>query len=152
MVMDNIMDITPILNPKRFDFFEHTADIGIIAYGNTKEEAFTNIAYGMFTLLAETDNITHKKSIDISITGYNQDEVLVGFLSELLYHSSVKQMVFNKVTVLELTPTSIHAKAYGEKYTPEKHQLLQEIKTVTYHQLRIEDTGCGWEIQVIFDV
>ncbi|MBI4752928.1 archease [Candidatus Desantisbacteria bacterium] len=150
MVMDNTMDITPI--PKRFDFFEHTADIGIIAYGNTMEEAFANIAYGMFTLLAETDNITNRKSIDISITAYNQDEVLVGFLSELLYHSSVKQMVFNKVAVLELTPTSIHAKAYGEKFTPDKHQLLQEIKTVTYHQLRIEDTGCGWEIQVIFDV
>ncbi len=152
MVMDNTLDITPTLNPKRFDFFAHTADIGIIAYGNTKEEAFANIAYGMFSLLAELDNITSRKSINIEATGYNQDELLVNFLSELLYHCSTKEMLFNKITILELTPTLIRAKAYGEKYIQGKHQLLQEIKTVTYHQLKIEDTGCGWEIRVIFDV
>jgi SHS2 domain-containing protein len=152
MVMDNILDITPTPNPKRFDFFEHTADVGIIAYGNTREEAFANIACGMFTLLAESDNVAPKKSIDIEVTGYNQDELLVNFLSELLYHCSTRKMLFNKVTILELTSTLIRAKAYGEKYTPGKHQLLQEIKTVTYHQLRIENTGCGWQIRIIFDV
>ncbi len=152
MVMDNTLDITPTLNPKRFDFFAHTADIGIIAYGSTKEEAFANIAYGMFTLLAESDNVTPIKSINIKAAGYNQDELLVNFLSELLYHCSTKEMLFNKITILELTPTLIRAKAYGEKYIQGKHQLLQEIKTVTYHQLKIEDTGCGWEIRVIFDV
>ncbi|MDI6781122.1 MAG: archease [bacterium] len=150
--MDNTLDITPTPNQKRFDFFEHTADIGIIAYGKTRKEAFTNIAYGMFTLLAGLDNVTPKKSINIEAAGYDQDELLVNFLSELLYHCSTKGMLFSKVTILELTPTVIRAKACGEKYIPGKHQLLQEIKTVTYHQLRIEDTGCGWEIQVIFDV
>ncbi|MFH1860265.1 MAG: archease [bacterium] len=150
MVMDNTLDTTPI--PKRFDFFEHTADIGVIAYGNTREEAFANIACGMFTILANPDNITPKKSIDIEVTGYNQDELLVNFLSELLYHCSAKKMLFDRVIILELTSTLVKAKAYGEKYTSGKHQLLQEIKTVTYHQLSIEDTGCGWEIRVIFDV
>ncbi len=152
MVMDNTLDITPTLNPKRFDFFAHTADIGIIAYGNTKEEAFANIACGMFAILAESDNVTPRKFINIEAIGYNQDELLVNFLSELLYHCSTKEMLFNKITILELTPTLIRAKAYGEKYIQGRHQLLQEIKTVTYHQLKIEDTGCGWEIRVIFDV
>ncbi len=152
MVMDNTLDITPTPNPKRFDSFEHTADMGIIAYGSTREEAFANIACGMFALLAESDNITLKKSINIEASGYNYDELLVNFLSELLYHCSTKGMLFNKVAILELTPTLIKAKAYGEKYTSSKHQLRQEIKTVTYHQLKIEDTGCGWEIRVIFDV
>ena len=33
---------------KEFEILEHTADIGIAAYGKTKSEVFINTARGMF--------------------------------------------------------------------------------------------------------
>ncbi len=38
---------------KRFQFIEHTADIGLMAYGRTLAEAFANAAYGMFSIITE---------------------------------------------------------------------------------------------------
>ena len=36
---------------ERFEVFEHTADVGIIAYGKTLSEAFENAALGMFDII-----------------------------------------------------------------------------------------------------
>ena len=41
----------------KFEVIDHTADIGIIAYGGDLEEAFANLAYGMFSLIAELDGV-----------------------------------------------------------------------------------------------
>ena len=42
---------------KKFEVLNHTADIGIIAYGSSMKEAFANAATGMFSLITELDEI-----------------------------------------------------------------------------------------------
>jgi SHS2 domain-containing protein len=37
---------------KEFEIIDHTADIGIVAYGKTKREVFINAAKGMFEIIA----------------------------------------------------------------------------------------------------
>jgi SHS2 domain-containing protein len=37
---------------KEFEILEHTADIGIAAYGKNKREVFINAAKGMFEIIA----------------------------------------------------------------------------------------------------
>ncbi len=46
---------------KEFEILEHTADIGIAAYGKTKREVFINAAKGMFEIIAG-GNKTLKKN------------------------------------------------------------------------------------------
>jgi SHS2 domain-containing protein len=144
------MGITHI--QKKFEFFEHTADIGLIGYGMTKREAVANTACGMFAIITQPQDVTPIECVKIEVEGYDELEVLVRFLSELLYHFNIHRMIFNKFEIITFTDSSITAKAYGEKYIPEKHVIHREIKTVTYHQLKIEHIDNIWRIQVIFDV
>ena len=138
---------------KRFEFFEHTADIGVIAYGKTLKQAFANTAYGMFSILVgNLKQVNLSKTVDIEVKGNDLQEILVAFLSELLYNHTVGNLILKKFSIKEMTDTSLKAKASGEGYDPDCHELLHEIKTVTYHQLKIEEKEGYFRIQVIFDI
>ena len=42
---------------KEFEILNHTADVGIIAYGADMKEAFANAAKGLFSLITELDDV-----------------------------------------------------------------------------------------------
>ena len=42
---------------KEFEIIEHTADVGIRAYGANMQEAFANAAKGLFSLIIELDDV-----------------------------------------------------------------------------------------------
>jgi len=44
-----------------YEFFEHTADVGIIARGNTLEEAFSNAAKAVFEVMTDTSKVEAKE-------------------------------------------------------------------------------------------
>lgn len=52
---------------RRFKLIEHTADIGLVAYGQTLAEAYANAAYGMFSIIAELDNVREVKSYEVEL-------------------------------------------------------------------------------------
>jgi SHS2 domain-containing protein len=138
---------------KKFEIFEHTADIGIIAYGKTLKQAFANTAYGMFSILvADLKPVQPAKTIHVEVSGNDLQEILVAFLSELLYNHTVGNLILNKFSIKEIGDKFLKATAKGEYYDPNRHEILHEIKTVTYHQLRIEELEKYWRIQVIFDI
>src|SRR2546427_11618411 len=43
--------------PVRYEEIEHTADVGIRAYGSTLDELFANAAEGMFSLVADLGSV-----------------------------------------------------------------------------------------------
>jgi len=138
---------------KRFEFFEHTADIGVIAYGKTLKQAFANTAYGMFSILVDNlDKVNTQKTVTIEVSGSDLQEILVAFLSELLYNHTVGNLILRKFSIKEIGDTFLKARASGEMYDPNRHKLVHEIKTVTYHQLKIEEKEGYFRIQVIFDI
>jgi len=53
---------------KRFQLIEHTADTGLIAYGNNLAEAFANAAYGLFSIIAELNRVRRVESQTVFIS------------------------------------------------------------------------------------
>lgn len=134
---------------KNYEIFEHTADIGIKAYGKNAEEVFVNSARAMFEIIADTRQIKHREQIDIDLEAEDYKELLRQWLAELLYQFSVSGIVFNEFSIQTLSSKSIKAIARGEK-APEK--IKTEIKAVTYYELEFKQTEDGYEARVIFDV
>ena len=134
----------------RFKVFDHTADIGICGFGKTEEEAFSNTAFGMFSTLAELSNVKEEEQIEVFASGADREELLVNMLSELLYWQTTKGYIFSEFSV-EFSDNSVKVLCLGEKIK-ERHVLKNEIKTVTYHFIKIEKKKNGWETRVIFDV
>ena len=141
-----------------FEIIDHTADIGIAAYGRDIKEAFANSAYAMFSLMARIDAIEEKVSYDIEVTAPDQESLLVAWLNELLYLSDVNHVIFKRFNITNLSESQLRAQAYGEKADPSRHELKTQIKAATYHMLEIKKPSVSpdksrnsFMVQVIFD-
>ncbi len=136
---------------KRFAVIEHTADIGIVAYGADLREAFANAAYGLFSLITEPRKLREALAWEIEVEGEDAEDLLVAWLNEFLFLFDVEHLLFKRFAIEALTETRLKAKAYGERFDPQRHRLKRGIKAVTRHMLSIA-AGDGVEARVLFDI
>jgi len=135
---------------KNYEFIEHTSDIGLKACGVTLAEAFANAALGMFSLIAELENVGETESRRIEVKADDIDGLLFEWLNTLLYYFDVDMLLFKRFDIIEFEDTHLSAICYGEKYDSSRHSLKMGVKSATYHQLEVDrEKNC---VQVIFDV
>ncbi len=137
---------------KRYELLDHTADIGIIAFGKSLPEAFGNAAYAMFDILTNAEEIREDQSFDIQVSANDIGDLLVTWLDELLFRYETERIILKRFEISELTEKSLKATVFGEKVDLKRHVIKVEIKNITYHQLKVEKTSKGWRLQVIFDL
>lgn len=135
----------------RFEVIDHTADVGIIAYGKDLKEAFANAAYGMFSLIGDLDGVTENTSREVNIQSSDQEALLVDWLNELLYLFDVDHIIFKRFEITHLSQNRLKAKVYGERIDISRHQLKTMVKAATYHMLKIEREN-GVRVQFILDI
>lgn len=139
---------------KKFEVFEHTADVGIRAFGKDLNEAFENAALGMFNIITDLKRVEVIGEYEIVLDGSDIEQMLVDWLSELLYIHTVKQIMFSdfKVAIEEGEGIwRLKGLASGENYNEQKHLYNTEIKAVTHHILEIKKNK-GYTVQVLFDI
>ena len=61
----------------RYELLDHTADIGIVAFGKDLPEAFATAAYAMFDILTDIDKIQETGSFELQISATNVEELLI---------------------------------------------------------------------------
>jgi len=135
---------------KRYRLIEHTADVGLIAYGSTLAEAFSNAAYGMFSIIADTEKIRATESRQLEINNNDLEGLLFEWLNRLIYFFDVEMLLFKKFEISNLAENRLKATCYGEKYDPSRHHLKTGVKSATYHMLKVDREKN--EVQVIFDI
>jgi SHS2 domain-containing protein len=137
---------------KRYETFDHTADVGIRVFGGTIEEIFINAAWALFDLLTDLDSIRETMIREITVEGGDREDLLVRWLSELLFLCEGQGFLFRQFCISSLTATSLKAMVRGEIFDPSRHAFKTEIKAVTYHQVEIIHKGETWVARVIFDI
>ncbi len=135
---------------KRFQFIEHTADIGLIAYGQSLSEAFANAAYGLFSIIAELKTVKEIESRQLELNEEDLEALLFEWLNRLIYLFDVEMLLLKRFDIRDFDGRGLKAICYGEKYDPSRHQLKTGVKSATYHMLKI-DRGEN-QVRVIFDV
>ena len=136
---------------KDFELIEHTADVGIMAYGADVREAFANAARGMFSLIVEPESISEMAHCDIVVTAPDEESLLVTWLNELIYLFDAENMLFSRFDITELGDTRLKARAYGEPVDEIRHRLKTGIKAATYHMVEV-DRSQGGRVRVLFDI
>ena len=135
-----------------FELVEHTADIGVHAWGKTRAEVFEEAARGMFSLICDPGDIGQEQSLEIEVEAPRQDMLLVAWLNELLYLFEAHHVLFADFEVTDVDMTSLHARVTGEALRPGHQAVCGGVKAATYHQLSLTPTERGWEAQVFLDV
>lgn len=134
-----------------FEVLEHTADIGIVAYGANLKEAFANAGKGLFSLMVDLDSVQDSLEREIEVAAQDRESLLVEWLNELIYLFDAEHLLFKRFDITELQRGRLRATAFGEPVDPGRHELRIGVKAATYHQLRIERDH-GYRFQVIFDI
>jgi SHS2 domain-containing protein len=136
---------------KEFEIINHTADVGIIAYGADIKQAFANAAKALFSLITEPEDVDEVLHRDIELTATDQESLLVEWLNELIYLFDAENIIFKRFDIIQLNHTRLKARSYGEKVNKAKHKIKIGVKAVTYHMLKVDKTD-GCKVQVIFDI
>ncbi len=135
---------------KRFELIAHTADLGLVAYGQTVAEAFANAAYGLFSIIAELKTVKETESRRLELSEDDPEALLFEWLNRLIYLFDVDMILFKRFDITEFDGRRLKATCYGEKYDPSRHQLKLGVKSATYHMLEVDREKN--RIRVIFDV
>jgi SHS2 domain-containing protein len=136
---------------KDFEILDHTADVGIIAYGADLSQAFANAGRALFSLIAELDNVEEVLYQDIELTASDEENLLVAWLNELVYRFDTEGIIFKRFDIVQLDDTHLKARGYGEKVDSSKHRLKTGVKAATYHMLKV-DKSDDFRVQVLFDI
>ena len=137
----------------RYEIVEHTADIGLRAFGGDLKELFANAAYGLFDLIVgDLGTIRPEQTVSLTVEAQDVEELFADWLRELLYLCNTERWLFSKFEVLDIDPKQLKARCWGEPYDASRHVWDMEIKAVTVHRLSVEKVEAGWSAQVIFDI
>jgi len=137
---------------RAFKIIDHTADVGIVAYGNDIEELFANAALALFSLIAEPGNVEASLRFDLEVCGNDRESLLVAWLNELIYLFDVERILFSRFEIESADQVSIKAACYGEHFDPMKHHMKTGVKAATYHMLELDRNGDGYRAQIILDI
>lgn len=135
-----------------YEVFEHTADVGLHAYGRTLPDLFAHAAEGMESLMVSPEQVESRESRDIGVEGHDLVSLLVNWLNALIFLFDAEYLVFRQFDIGELTETRLQARAYGEPYDVRRHDLGSAIKAATWHEACVESVDGGYRATIIFDI
>lgn len=137
---------------ERFALLEHTAEVGVVGYGPTLAAAFAQAALALTSVITDIERIAERQERRFVVGGRDGVDLLVAWLSELVYVFDVERLVFRRFA-LEIAPEwQLSGVGYGEPFDRSRHPLRLQIKAVTYHQAVVAPEGGGWRAQAYLDV
>jgi len=135
-----------------YEYFEHTADLGIRVCAADINGLFAEAATGLFAAIVDgLDTVRLAQRIEIAVSGTDREYLLFDWLRELLFRFDVDHLLLARFDV-KVSETGLQAMAWGEPLDPARHVLSHEVKAITYHGLRVEQESGGWIAEVIVDI
>jgi SHS2 domain-containing protein len=135
-----------------FTFLEHPADVGIEAKGRTLPEAFEKAAEGLMSVIIDLTTIESRQEKTISLEAFDREQLLVRWLSEILYLYDGQKFLSREIHITEFSPTKLFAFVKGEPFDMKKHHTKLDVKAVTYHQLVVQEDNTGAYVRVYLDI
>ncbi len=135
---------------KRFEFFEHTADIKLRAYGKNLEEAFKNVALAMYQSMTDIDKISPKVKKKIEIKSHSEEALLYDFLDELIFITDTEDFLLHDIEKINIKNLELTATLIGDVEI-KKYDVHTHIKAATYSEMSIKKEQII-TIQVVLDI
>ena len=135
-----------------YQLIDHTADVGLHVKGADPVDLFTKAGLALFDVLTDISELQGSHVQKIRIDGDDWPDLMVNWLRELLYLWSGEEKLVYAIEIESLSKTEVAATVMYDEFLPERHQIKNEIKAVTYHQIQVQPVDQGWEARIIFDV
>jgi len=139
------------LGKNHLEELEHTADVALKVRAKTLPGLFLWAARGLVRLLFEGPLPPPEGRAQVSLAAPDAETLLVRFLNELIYLVQTKGLVPVGMR-LRLSDCQLEAELFVVPFERVAERFLGEIKSATFHGLKIEVGKEGYVAQVVFDV
>lgn len=139
-----------VAQERGYEFFEHTADVGIRAWGPTLEVAFAEAAKGLVADMVEVAEAKPAGEAHLEVEAESMERLLYRFLEEVLFLFETRLWVIAEVDVTFEEGPRLKAHLRGEAYESARHGHVHEIKAITFHDLEVRRDPP--EVRVIVDI
>jgi SHS2 domain-containing protein len=141
-----------------YELFEHTADVGVRAWGATPGDAFVEAAFGMAAVtLGEDPRSAVGLRADgarrrVAVAGAGWEAVLVRWLGEFIALFDAEGLLPRLIEMRVCEPWRCEAEVEPAALAPDAETAGVGVKAVTYHQLRVDVQPEHTQISVILDI
>ena len=158
--------------------FDHTADIGIRAWGSEFSQVFEEAAKALFSVIVDLKTVSPRQKVKIELTKDSGEELFLSWLKELLFIFETKHLLLSEFKIIDLNPASsqsspgfppkdladpprnlagnlgycLIAEVRGEVLDNAKHSLGREVKAITLHQFKLVHDQGRYLAEVILDI
>jgi SHS2 domain-containing protein len=137
-----------------YAFFDHTADMLFKAYGRTLEEAFSNAALALTSMMIDPKKVKPVKEKKFTVSGYDKKALLYNFLEQFLIFVDSESFILHEVKNINIKKEqeyTLTAQVTGDILN-EKYAIDLHVKAITYNDMRIEETKDHCIVQVVPDI
>ena len=134
------------------ELFDHTADLGLRVRAPDLNALFAEAGGCLLAAMVDDPaSVVPVESQTVEIAGTDREYLLFDWLRELLTRSDEARMLWCQFDV-NVTPAGLTATILGEPFDPTRHLLSREVKAITYHGLKLEESDGGFLAEVIVDI
>jgi SHS2 domain-containing protein len=130
-----------------FEEISHTADWSLRVWAEDLPGLLAESARGMYWLAGAELADGPRENRSYETEGPDGESLLVAFLSELIYYAEQENLGFDDFDI-RIKDGRLNVEMGGAPFV----SFDKAIKAVTWHNLNIEDTARGLEVEIVFDV
>ena len=135
-----------------YEFFEHTADLGLRVRARDLNGLFRDAAMGLFAMVVEEMPRGRTPSRrEFFLRGRRHDYLFFDWLNELLFVFDTERLLLGNFEV-EVSESGLVAGAGAWPWDELHDRPLHEVKAITYHGLKVEQDDGGWLAEVVVDI
>ena len=135
------------------------ADVAFEATGSTLEEMFESAGLAVTNVMVkDLKTVKPKIKKTIKVKGKDVEKLLFSFLQEFVYWKDKDLLLFSRIKVKIEEPKKpsqsyfMTALLSGDKIDAKKHEMLVDVKAVTWHLFKVEKKDKKWVCQIVLDI
>ena len=130
---------------------EHTCDAGIEVEAPSRADLFACAAIGVARIMVAPDGVVPRETHTITVFGDDDENLMHEALSDALDLFLYDNFIWRDATA-EARAGIVVLRLTGEQFSPYRHLMLTELKSVSCRHLNVECSDEGWKARIAFDV
>ncbi len=140
----------------QFELIDHTADVGVKVTANSLPELFKGFGISLVTLLFGVVKPKGRKRVEwLRCESPTGEDLLIDFLNEILFfifHQKKLPVEWKRLNITHSHHYVLKSKFLYQHWDAQKLPPNFDIKSATYHNLRILKMNRKWTASVVFDI
>ncbi len=133
-----------------------TADAAFEALGSTAGEMLAASSEAVLAVMCDNPgDINPIRRLETVIEETTIEMLLMRFIEEIIYHKDAGSLLLRPASVTVSGGGNVwrcKAVLEGERIDSGRHRMIVDVKAVTLHRFRVEETAEGWRATVVLDI